>query len=60
MKCDDCKFSFDDEAGPEDEIQCRRFPPVLHPPYGSEPPFCYFVTTERFDWCGEFKPKEAA
>ena len=28
MKCDDCKFSFDDGVfGEEDPIECRRFPP---------------------------------
>ena len=60
MKCDDCKFSFDDGIGGEDDpIECRRFPPFLHPRDAAyDPPFFTFVLTERKDWCGEFKPKD--
>lgn len=59
MKCEDCKFSFDDgEGGEEDPIDCRRFPPVFLPAYAGHPELFCFPSVERYEWCGEFKPKD--
>ena len=59
MNCNECKFSHDDgEGGPEDPIECRRYPPTLMPALDEWPEYFAFPTVERYEWCGEFKPKD--
>jgi hypothetical protein len=52
--CGNCRFYFAD-GGPEDDGDCRRYPPVVFP--GNEDLDDDFLhpTVERLSWCGEWK-----